>query len=84
MNTVPHFLTDSLSLPDGREFALRRSSLPNAGTELHYHDHYELLFCLTGQLNYQVEGRTYRLEPGAVLLIHPYQLCPTTAAVPSG
>ncbi len=75
MNAVPHFLTDFLSLPDGMEFALRRNAQPApAGTELHYHDHYELLFCLTGQLNYQVEGRTYRLEPGAVLLIHPYQL----------
>lgn len=74
MNPAPYFRTDSLSLPEGRTFALRRSSLPTAGTELHYHDHYELLFCLTGQLNYQAEGRAYRLEPGAVLLIHPYQL----------
>ncbi len=72
---APHFLTDSLSLPDGMEFALRRNAqTAPTDTELHYHDHYELLFCLTGQLNYQVEGRTYRLEPGAVLLIHPYQL----------
>lgn len=73
MNPAPHFRTDSLSLPAGRAFALRRSALPTAGAELHYHDHYELLFCLTGQLNYQVEGHAYRLEPGAVLLIHPYQ-----------
>lgn len=74
MNPTPHFRTDSLSLPAGRAFALRRNAQPTAGAELHYHDHYELLLCLTGQLNYQVEGHAYRLEPGTVLLIQPYQL----------
>ena len=52
MNQTPHFRTDSLSLPAGRAFALRRNALPTAGAELHYHDHYELLLCLTGRLNY--------------------------------
>lgn len=75
MENRPLFRTDTLSLPEGREFSIRRNAQPvPEAAELHYHDHYELLFCLTGQLTYQVEGRSYQLEPGSVLLIHPYQL----------
>lgn len=41
---------------------------------LHYHDFYEIFFFLSGHVEYRVEGRTYRLESGDVLLISPQEL----------
>lgn len=71
---APRFLYESISLPPGVEFALRRNAEPpGQRSELHYHDHYELIFCLTGQLLYRVEGSIPLLRPGTVLLVHPYQ-----------
>ena len=69
------YLYDTMRLPPGKEFGIRRNAEPpGRRTELHYHDHYELMFCLTGQLPYRVEGRAYLLRPGTALLIRPYQL----------
>lgn len=79
--TAPGFQYDTVSLPPEVDFTLRRNAAPPGWhSELHYHDHYELLFCLTGQLPYRVEGSAYRLEPGTVLFIHPYQLHQATPA----
>ena len=41
---------------------------------LHYHDFYEIFFFLSGHVEYRVEGRTYHLESGDVLLISPQEL----------
>ncbi|MBQ8579911.1 MAG: helix-turn-helix domain-containing protein [Oscillospiraceae bacterium] len=41
---------------------------------LHYHDFYEVFFFLSGNVDYRVEGRTYRLESGDLLLIAPQEL----------
>ena len=41
---------------------------------LHYHDYYEIFFFLSGNVDYRVEGRTYRLESGDLLLISPQEL----------
>ena len=41
---------------------------------LHYHDFYEIFFFLSGNVDYRVEGRSYRLESGDVLLISPQEL----------
>ena len=41
---------------------------------LHYHDFYEIFFFLSGNVEYRVEGRTYRLETGDLLLIAPQEL----------
>ncbi len=69
------YLYDTMGLPPGKTFQIRRNAEPpGRRTELHYHDHYELMFCLTGQLPYRVEGRTYLLQPGTALLIRPYRL----------
>lgn len=69
------YLYDTMGLPPGKTFQIRRNAEPpGRRTELHYHDHYELMFCLTGQLPYRVEGRAYLLRPGTALLIRPYQL----------
>ncbi len=42
--------------------------------EVHHHDFYEVYFFLNGQVEYWVEGRVYRLEPGDLLLISPMEL----------
>ncbi len=46
---------------------------PNS-VEMHHHDFYEVYFFLGGKVEYRVEGRLYRLEPGDLLLISPMEL----------
>lgn len=41
---------------------------------LHHHDFYELYFFLSGNVQYNIESRTYLLTPGDVLLISPMEL----------
>lgn len=41
---------------------------------LHHHDFYELYFFLGGSVEYQVEGRSYALQPEDILLISPREL----------
>jgi len=42
--------------------------------ELHDHDFYEIYFLLNGDVSYWIEGQTYHLEPGSILLINPQVL----------
>lgn len=42
--------------------------------ELHHHDFYEIYCFLGGQVEYRVEGRTYSLQKGDLLLINPMEL----------
>lgn len=77
----PRYLYETVGMPAGEAFLIRRNAAPpGRKAELHYHDHYELMFCITGQLPYRVEGRSYLLQPGTALLICPYQLHHATAA----
>ena len=41
---------------------------------LHHHDFYEIYFFISGQVEYQIEGRSYQLQPGDLLLISPLEL----------
>lgn len=41
---------------------------------VHHHDFYEIYFFLGGDVSFRVEGRTYHLEPGDLLLINPQEL----------
>ena len=41
---------------------------------LHHHDFYEIYYFLGGNVEYLVEGRSYRLEPEDILLINPSEL----------
>ncbi len=41
---------------------------------VHHHDFYEIYFFLSGEVEYRVEGRTYLLKPGDLLLINPREL----------
>ncbi len=40
----------------------------------HHHDFYELYCFVGGDVNYVIEGRSYALEPGDILLISPSEL----------
>ena len=41
---------------------------------LHHHDFYEIYFFLSGNVQYNIESRSYLLTPGDVLLISPLEL----------
>lgn len=41
---------------------------------LHHHDFYEIYYFMNGSVNYIIEGRTYNLSPGDILLISPSEL----------
>ena len=67
------FEEDSISLPAGSVYMIRHNMAPlNGKVSLHYHDHYEAFFAVSGDILYNVEGYTYRMEPGHLLLIPPY------------
>lgn len=41
---------------------------------VHHHDFYEIYFFLSGNVSFRVEGRTYHLGSGDLLLINPQEL----------
>lgn len=53
-------------------FRYRDKKPTNIG--VHHHDFYEIYFFLGGTVQYRVEGRTYSLKQGDVLLINPLEL----------
>ena len=50
-----------------------RDSIPES-VAVHHHDFYEIYFFLSGEVEYRVEGKTYLLTPGDLLLINPREL----------
>lgn len=50
-----------------------REAKPQA-VGVHHHDFYEIYFFLGGEVSFHVEGKTYHLEPGDLLLINPQEL----------
>lgn len=44
------------------------------GVEVHHHDFYEVYFLLAGQVDYWVDGRIIKMQPGDLLLINPMEL----------
>lgn len=66
---------DTIALPVGKCYMIRHNTAPpNGRISLHYHDHYELLVSLSGNLVYTVAGQQYSLESDTLLIIAPYQL----------
>lgn len=48
---------------------------PRANTvEVHHHDFYEIYYLIKGNVEYWVDGRIIRMEPGDLLLINPMEL----------
>lgn len=50
-----------------------REPRPNT-VEVHHHDFYEVYYLLSGEVEYWVEGRIIRMQPGDLLLINPLEL----------
>lgn len=68
------FKFDSISLPfEGEYAAWHKISDGHFGNELHYHDHFEIFFSLSGNMLYTIEGRQYELDVGSLLIITPYE-----------
>lgn len=44
------------------------------GVGIHHHDFFEVYFFLSGRVSFKVEGKSYHLEPGDLLLINPQEL----------
>ena len=43
--------------------------LPERSVAYHYHDFHKLLYLMEGEIGYEVEGISYRLEPGDLMLV---------------
>lgn len=73
---------DTISLPTGLKYGVRHKvSSTGHGNTLHYHDHYEAFYSISGNMLYAIEGRKYQLSVGTLLLISPFefhQLCEQT------
>ena len=54
----------------GYEIMRTRESYPGERTA-HHHDHYEVFLIWSGSLHYRVEGRSYHMTNGDILLIPP-------------
>lgn len=44
------------------------------GVPVHQHDFYEIYFFISGNVEYNVEGKSYHLKSGDILLINPLEL----------
>ena len=53
-------------------FHYRDKKLDHVG--IHHHDFFEVYFFLSGRVSFKVEGKSYHLEPGDLLLINPQEL----------
>jgi AraC-like DNA-binding protein len=71
---LTHDYTDRQTMitPDYEYF----HSIDRADREVEYHNHdfYEVYFFISGKVSYIVEGMTYRLKSGDILLIHNREL----------
>lgn len=66
-NTRQHMVSRTFEIYHYRDAYLNEVAL-------HHHDFYEIYYFLNGNVNYIIEGRTYRLSPGDLLLISPLEL----------
>ena len=70
-HSQPFSPRQSMNVPGFEVFHYRARQQENI--PIHHHDFYEVYFFRSGKVDFRVEGRTYRLEPGDVLLIGPQQ-----------
>lgn len=47
---------------------------PELEVEYHNHDFFEVYFFISGQVTYVIEGKSYRLKPGDIILVHSREL----------
>lgn len=67
--------TDRQVMLDGSLFELYHYlDVTPPKVEYHQHPFYELFFFLDGNVSYSIEGKTYRLRPGDILLTNPLDI----------
>lgn len=72
---IPGYQPDTISLPEGKAYLIRlNADRPDESVSLHYHDHYEAMLALSGNMVCTVAGRQYPLQAGSLLLIEPNRL----------
>ena len=47
---------------------------PSPSVEVHHHDFYEVYYLLGGEVEYWVDGRIIKMQPGDLLMINPQEL----------
>ena len=62
----------SMTSPDFEVFHYRDARFE--GVAVHQHDFYEVYFFISGNVEYSVEGKSYLLKKGDLLLINPLEL----------
>jgi len=70
VNWRENYINDSLFY-SWRSTEYERDTYP---TQLHYHDYYELVMFVQGDVRYLCEGQLYRPQPGDILLVPPKTL----------
>lgn len=70
--TQPFSARQSMFRHSYEVYRYKDSYLPEVA--LHHHDFYEIYLFLSGDVTYNIESRTYALQPGDVLLISPEEL----------
>ena len=68
----PFDTRQEMRVPDYEIFHYRDAQLDSV--PVHHHDFYEIYFFLSGHVEYLVEGHSYQLRPGDLLLISPLEL----------
>lgn len=58
--------------PDFEYFHYRDNS--TLEVEYHNHDFYEIYYLVSGRVTYIIEGKSYRVKPGDILLVHNKEL----------
>ncbi len=72
-NQIGAFDSRQVMLRADYEIAHKLDTLLN-DVELHHHDFYEIVFLLSGDVDYSVESHRYHMRPGDLLLIGPQEL----------
>lgn len=74
MNKKVQFFDPRQKMKDQNFEVFHYKDLNPADVEVHHHDFYEVYYLLGGEVSYWVDGRTYRLRVGDILLISPMEL----------
>lgn len=65
---------NNTTLPNGSKYLIRHNlAFPTNQDTLHYHDHYEAFYVVSGTTTYTTGKNKYKLLPGSLLLIPPYE-----------
>lgn len=74
MNTYKHDFTTRqyMITPDFEYF--HYIDKPELEVEYHNHDFYEIFFFISGKVSYVIEGKSHRLKPGDIMLVHSREL----------